>query len=119
MCLNAELTIGFQNYTKEETDTIVVIGYKLNSGFTAKIDSNIMVKPYAPTDTTPSPDFYTVYPDKDYIVKLPSVNKQFRIADYVVLTQRCACENRKVPVLKSFKVNGADRTDVYSFDLPR
>ncbi len=117
-CLGNIITISLENYRRHEVDTLFFIGYERNSNFVIKRDSVGYFIPNAANDTMKATHAHSVYTDQDWIIKVPSVSKEFRISNYETVTARCSCGNKKYEIVKSFKVNGSTETSTF-ISLPR
>lgn len=109
MCEDDGLHISVQNVQAVNTDTIYLIKYKPNTGFTERIDT---VKHYAtvPTGSTlPSTFRERLDPDTDWKVVIPALNKEYFISNIETAQERCQCEGGKYTTVKKFHLNNAEK----------
>lgn len=112
------ISISFENYGVFETDTVYMVSYERSSNFTARKDSFAYILPNVASDTSRQPQIRSIHPDKDWKIRVPSLNKEFRISDYEVVSAECECGPSKYGMIKSYKLNGNSETTLY-LRLPR
>jgi hypothetical protein len=71
-------------------------------------DSALYDIPNAATDSSAVTHSHSIYADKDWIIKIPSLNKEFKIHNFKTATARCECGNKKYSILTSYSVNGVE-----------
>ncbi len=117
-CYGTEITISLENYKRLEVDTLIFLGYDRNTNFSVLKDSALYVTPVPPTDTFRATHAHSINADKNWIIKVPSVNKEFRFSNYDITTARCSCGNTKYELIRSYKVNGIEEKSLF-YTLPR
>lgn len=103
--------IRFSNFSQEDLDTIYVISYVKNSGFSIMVDS-------FSTRADLNVDFFSAYthnrinPDYDYKIKIVSTGSEFNLTDFEIEKKGCnSCfpyrpESDFYNRLASYSVNG-------------
>lgn len=112
-CEGNTIIISLQNYKRSELDTITFISYEQGSNFLRKKDSLSYTLPNVANDTARATHVHSITSDKDWIINIPSVNKEFKISNYETATARCSCGNKKYSLVKSYTVNGTKETDIF------
>jgi hypothetical protein len=71
------------------------------------VDSSWQRASISVNDTLPSPLFITLFPYRDYEVRIKKLNKIYRISNFEVQQARCHCGGGRTTRLVSYQVNGA------------
>lgn len=105
-CDGTELTISFEKFRAKETDTVLFVSYVPKSGQTQVVDSFRILSQIAPSDTSRSSVAQSISAKYDWVVTLPSVNKQYVFENFDFTTEKCNCGGKKYKAIQSFSVNG-------------
>jgi len=87
-------------------DTTYFIAYQKGSAFTQRIDSIADIKAVIPGDTLRSGEIKILDITKEWVVKIPALNKSYYFSDYNFFTEKCNCSSGKFQKVSNFKMNG-------------
>lgn len=76
------------------------------------------ITPGVSDDSSAVTHSHSINVDKDWIIKVLSLNKVFKFSDYKTTNARCQCGNKKYTAIRSFSVNGSEEKSIY-YNLPR
>jgi len=105
-CTDEMLLVSFQKFKRQDVDTTYFISYQKGSGFSQKTDSIPEIKSVNPGDTLNSGEIKILDITKDWVVKIPALNKTYYFSDYNFTSERCNCDNNKFQKISSVSVNG-------------
>jgi hypothetical protein len=74
-CTDEMLLVSLQKFKRVDVDSTYFISYQKGSGFTQKTDSIADIKSVNPGDTLNSGEIKILDITKDWVVKIPSLNK--------------------------------------------
>jgi hypothetical protein len=99
-----QLTVSFQRFKARDVDTVYLFRY--NPGGTQYADSSASLRPNDAQDTTFSYLNMELTPGSDWEIRIPAVNRQYRITGIQTETGDCNCSSGNYNIVKSFTVNG-------------
>ncbi|MDQ3277191.1 MAG: hypothetical protein M3Q06_02630 [Bacteroidota bacterium] len=105
MCIGDEITISFEKFRAVETDTVLFVRYPGNGG-TQALDSFHVTTVVSPADTGRSRVAQSISASSHWKIKVPSLNKEYRIENFDFTTAKCNCGGKKYKSVNSFTVNG-------------
>lgn len=105
-CGVQELAVNFINYKNTDIDTVLYIKYAANSRFDQKIDSFYRYDFPVQRDTMVGALTQNVEYDKDWKIKLVSINREYSITEIKVTTKKCTCGNSSYPVITNYRLDG-------------
>jgi len=105
-CTDEMLLVSLQKFKRVDVDSTYFISYQKGSGFTQKTDSIADIKSVNPGDTLNSGEIKILDITKDWVVKIPSLNKTYYFSDYNFSSERCNCGNDKYQKISNVLVNG-------------
>lgn len=105
-CTDEMLLVSFQQFKRQDVDTTYFISYQKDSGFTQKTDSVADIKTVDPGDTLNSAEIKILEVTKDWVVKIPALNKTYYFSNYHFSSERCNCDHNKFQKITSVSVNG-------------
>lgn len=108
-CQDEGVYVRVQNMQAVDTDTVYLIKYKVNTGFTEKIDT---VKRYTniPVGSTlPSTFFDILDSNNDWKVVIPALNKEYFISNIKTGTASCSCEPGNYRTVEKFHFNTIEK----------
>jgi hypothetical protein len=112
-CDGRELALSFRNFKAVDTDTVIFVSYLPNTNFSVKIDSLALIYSIPATDTTKSSFSHTISSAYDWRVEISSLNKEYKISNFQLTTERCKCGNTKYKSISSFTVDGIQKEGLY------
>ena len=105
MCIGDEVTISFERFRAQETDTVWFVRYTPENP-TQPLDSFRILSQVAPADTGRSSVAHSLSTNFHWAVRLPSLNKEYRFENFDFTTEKCNCGGKKYKSVKSYTVNG-------------
>ena len=105
MCIGDEVTISFERFRAQETDTVWFVRYTPENP-TQPLDSFRILSQVAPADTGRSSVAHSLSANFHWAVRLPSLNKEYRFENFDFTTEKCNCGGKKYKSVKSYTVNG-------------
>lgn len=86
-CVGDEVTISFEKFKAAETCTVLIVRYL--KGRTQAFDSFSILSIVPVGDTSRSAVAQSISVDYHWTVHLPSLNREYRIANFDFTTERC------------------------------
>jgi hypothetical protein len=117
-CGVQELAVNFLNYKNTDIDTVLYIKYAANGRFDQKIDSFYRYDFPAQRDTMVGVLTQNVEYDKDWKIKLVSINREYNITDIKTTTKKCTCGNSSYPAIAGYRLDGVLYSN-YFFELKK
>ena len=112
-CTDEMLLVSFQKFKRQDVDTTYFIAYQKGSGFTQRTDSISDIKAVNPADTLSSGEIKILDITKEWVIKIPALNKTYYFSDYNFSTEKCNCGNDKFQKVSSFKMNGTTISNAF------
>ena len=110
--------IRFINYKVADIDTVLFTKYVANGKFDQKLDSVFVYNYYNQADTIYSALTQKVEFDKDWIIKIPNIGKEYRVKEIRTVNRKCTCGNSNYKVIESYQLDGVVNSSDY-FDLKK
>ena len=104
ICVDGEVTISFEKFKAAETTTVVFVRYP--PGSTQALDSFSVLSIVPVGDTSRSAVAHSISVDYNWTVRLPALNKEYRIENFVFTKEKCNCTGDEYKSVNSFTVNG-------------
>lgn len=122
-CTNEKAALSFTNFDSTQIDSIVIVRFDRNSGYTNPLDSTLISKTTAAYTTTAGITYVNAYKENvmtkeyDWIISVPATGKRvkFHVVSTENATQKCGgafrpncdlCESR----IEDFTVDGTKIT---------
>jgi hypothetical protein len=109
LCDDGSIFLTLSNRQTTEIDTVYLISYKPNTGFTERIDS---IKRFAATpvnSTQPAAFMETLDYRADWKVVIPGLNKEYFINNIETRQEPCQCEGGSYEVVTKFRLNNVEK----------
>ncbi|HYH15285.1 MAG TPA: hypothetical protein VD794_08695 [Flavisolibacter sp.] len=103
------LHISIRNLQAVDTDTVYLIRYKANTGFSERIDTVKRIEPVPAGNTLPSSFMDELHYATDWKVVIPAVNKEYFISNLETKTERCSCTGDKYRSVIKFRLNNMEK----------
>ena len=112
------LTVRFINYKVADIDTLLFVKYAANGRFDQKIDSIYQFTSANQADTIYGGLSMNVDYDKDWKIKLLSINREYQITVVQTIKKNCTCGNSRYEVISKYNLDGINyNNDI--FDLKK
>ncbi|HEY1021632.1 MAG TPA: hypothetical protein VGE06_04940 [Flavisolibacter sp.] len=112
MCIGDEVTISFERFRATETDTVWFARYAPDNPAQA-LDSFRILSQVASTDTGRSSVTHSISANFHWTVRLPSLNKAYRVENFAFTTEKCNCGGKKYKSVRSYTVNGRQQESLF------
>jgi hypothetical protein len=112
------LSVRFINYKVTDIDTVLFVKYAANGRFDQKIDSTYQFTSSNQADTIYSGLSMNVDYDKDWKIKLLSINREYNITAIQTAKKNCTCGSSTYEVISKYNLDGINyNSDI--FDLKK
>ena len=109
-CPGNEMNLLFINFNPQEVDTLLLVTYEPGNTFTNKVDS--MYVDHITGGGLSKDTFYgfldNIEFNKDYEIKMPALNRTFRISDLKTTREKCPCTAGHYHAIWSYRLQQAN-----------